>query len=360
MENSLTEKESSLKRTADLFGDHVIERELLDGSLPGAEVFMRELSAPVTVAWNVTETCNLQCLHCFNNSGKGKQGELSHEEAMRVVDEIKEMQVFNVCLCGGEPLLRNDLFTIIESLSEDNILVSMVSNGFLLDRTTAKELASAGVRFLQISIDGVKAETHERLRRKKGSFLRAVNAARFAADVGMELAVAFCPTKFNVSEFPEYVDMAYDLGAKMVRMMPLLRLGRTIKNKDDLIPSGDQMNKFIWSVREKGFEYIDRGLSVEWGDPLEHLYLFPYNEAKLFILELHANGDVGISAYLPLYFGNIREHTLEEFWEAGLKDAWRHPKVVEFAKKIVDLEDLQIQEPIPWEERGIHIDLFDV
>ncbi len=359
MENFGQTRLEPVGKTFDLFGDHTIDRESLTGQCPGAEVFMRELKGPITVAWNVTESCNLRCLHCFNNSGPGKPDELSREESLRLVDELREMKVYNVCLCGGEPLLRKDLFEIADRLSNDGILVSMVSNGYLLDKKAATDLASAGVRFLQVSIDGITAETHERLRGKQGSFERAVKAAGYVADAGMELALAFCPTRFNIGEFAKYVEMAHELGAKMIRMMPLLRLGRTIRNKDVLIPSAEQMVEFIWTVREKGLEYIDRDLSIEWGDPLEHLYLFPYNKAKLFILEIHANGDLGISAYLPLTFGNIRNRTLREHWDAGLKDAWRHPKTLESARKIMDLDDLQKGEAIPWEGRGVHVDLFN-
>jgi MoaA/NifB/PqqE/SkfB family radical SAM enzyme len=358
MEDLTRNRSEPLPKTFDLFGDQAIDRESSQIASPGAEFYMRQLTGPVTVAWNVTESCNLRCLHCFNNSGPLKNDELTHGEAMRLVDDIIDMQVFNVCICGGEPLLRKDLLEIIRLLSHNGIMVSMVSNGYLIDRDVAAALAQAGVRFLQISIDGATAQTHERLRQKKGAFKRAVNAARYVSETGIELAVAFCPTRFNVNEFPDYVDMCYGLGAKMIRMMPLLRLGRTIRNKDRLIPDGEQMVQFIWWVREKGLAYLERGLSLEWGDPLEHLYLFPYNEAKLFILEIHANGDLGISAYLPLYFGNVRQGSLRDYWEAGLKDAWRHPVTLEHARKIEDLEDLQRSETLPWENRGVYVDLI--
>jgi MoaA/NifB/PqqE/SkfB family radical SAM enzyme len=352
------EQSTGLLNTYDLFGDHVIDRNSATCAADsGAEFFMQHITGPVTVAWNVTESCNLRCLHCFNNSGPLKKDELTHDEAMRLVDEIIDMGVFNVCVCGGEPMLRKDLFEIIRRFTDNDIMVSMVSNGWLIDKAAACALSECGVRFLQISIDGTNAESHELLRGRPGAFERAVNAAKHVAETDIELAVAFCPTRFNIHEFDDYVDMCHQIGAKMIRMMPLLSLGRTLRNKDKLLPSAEQVIKFVWTVNKKGLDYVDRGLSVEWGDPLEHLYLFPYNQAKLFILEIHANGDLGISAYLPLIFGNVRDGSLKHYWEKGLKDAWRHPATLTHAKKIITVDDLQKNDILPWEGGNVFVNL---
>jgi MoaA/NifB/PqqE/SkfB family radical SAM enzyme len=195
------------------------------------------------------------------------------------------------------------------------------------------------------------------LRGLKGSFSKAVRAARNVVDAGIELATAFTPNRFNIHEFSGYADMIYGLGSRQIRMMPLLRLGRTLSNKDMLIPSAEQMLDFQWAVRRKTHEYINKGMMIEWGDPLEHLHLFPNNTAKLFILELHSNGNVGISAYLPLVFGNALTTPLRVLWEQGLKDVWRHPIVKRYAEQLVDLEDLEFQEPLPWKGEHLYVDL---
>jgi MoaA/NifB/PqqE/SkfB family radical SAM enzyme len=98
---------------------------------------------------------------------------------------------------------------------------------------------------------------------------------------------------------------------------------------------------------------------IEWGDPLEHLQLFPRNNARLFILEISATGAIRVSTYLPITLGNVLKHSLKEYWDHGLKDAWRHPVVQEYARKIECIEDLSNQDPVPWEGEYVELDLVE-
>lgn len=344
-----------------LFGDQVSACAYGLDSYATAIDLMRRLRAPLSVSWDVTMDCHFQCAHCFNMSGPGRgRNELDAAESMALARQLIELEVLNVCLCGGEPLLRPDLCEIARTLADARIVVSMVSNGYYLDERKAEELAAAGVRFLQISIDGATAESHERLRGKKGSFERAVAAARAVAATGsIELAVAFCPTRFNVDEFPAYVDLVRELGTRQIRMMPVLRMGRAELYRDELLPTPDQMALFRQNVQKKTLECIDAGITVELGDPLEHLYLFPRNDAKLFILCIRSNGDLTISGYLPLVLGNVRERPIRDYWEAGLDEIWRHPYVKRVCDSITNLEELRDLDPLPWVEGDLHLDLFD-
>lgn len=321
---------------------------------------MEHLRAPLTVSWDVTMDCHLRCTHCFNMSGSGGlKEELNHEEAMQLCHQLIDLGVLNVCLCGGEPLLRPDLVEIAQTLASAKMVISMVSNGFYLDQRRADELAQAGVRFLQISIDGTNAETHDRLRGVKGSFDRAIAAAHAVARSGMELAVAFCPTRFNIPQFSDYVDMVRSMGAKQIRMMPVLRMGRAEQHRNELIPTPDQMLQLSQAVHQKMLECLDDGITIELGDPLEHMYLFPRNQAKLFILCIRSNGDLTITGYLPVVFGNVRERPIMEYWNAGLADAWRSPLVVDLCNRVQNLEDLRDLDPLPWVEGDLRVDLFE-
>ena len=75
-----------------------------------------DLVGPLMVAWDVTNRCNLKCMHCLNRSGDERyhdfSNELSSSEAIDVCRQIIELNPYSVCLCGGEPLLRTDFFDI--------------------------------------------------------------------------------------------------------------------------------------------------------------------------------------------------------------------------------------------------------
>ena len=82
------------------------------------------IGAPHSVALDITNKCNLRCLHCFNNSGENDvvANELSDNEVLELVDSICQMHPFSFCFCGGETLLRKDL--VIESLGGSAHLAS--------------------------------------------------------------------------------------------------------------------------------------------------------------------------------------------------------------------------------------------
>ena len=89
-----------------------------------------------------------------------------------------------------------------------------------------------------------------------------------------------------------------------------------------------------WEKKLPGFDF-------QYGDPLEHIYLFRNNfEAMTAAYEIKSNGDILLSSYLPYTFGNVMKNTLTELWDMGLKDVWRRKDFLPILKKINTLEDI--------------------
>ena len=96
--------------------------------------YREQLKAPLQVALDITNKCNLRCLHCFNSSGENQiiEAEMTDDEVLSFVDTLVPMQLYNICFCGGEPLMRKELLLkCIKKLSVNNSTISMVSNGLL-------------------------------------------------------------------------------------------------------------------------------------------------------------------------------------------------------------------------------------
>ncbi len=72
------------------------------------------LDAPICLTWELTYACNLQCVHCLSSSGQRDPRELTTAEAKRVLDELRELQVFYINIGGGEPMIRRDFFELVE------------------------------------------------------------------------------------------------------------------------------------------------------------------------------------------------------------------------------------------------------
>ena len=133
---------------------------------------------PHQISFDITNKCNLRCLHCYNSSGENlaSQNELTDQEVLDFIDEFKSIKLLNFCFCGGEPLLRKEL--IVEAAKRLRTYgcenVAMVSNGILMTDEVIEELINAGVTRIQISLDGIKAESHDRIRNKKGVYEKAL------------------------------------------------------------------------------------------------------------------------------------------------------------------------------------------
>ena len=106
--------------------------------------------------WNITRTCNLQCVHCYNDSGLGKPcNELTTVQAQGVIDDLAQFGVPSILFSGGEPLLRHDLFELIEYAVGKGLRTVISTNGTLIDTDQAREIKRLGVSYVGISLDGI-------------------------------------------------------------------------------------------------------------------------------------------------------------------------------------------------------------
>ena len=92
------------------------------------------ISAPLKISMNLTKKCNLRCIQCFSDSGNLKDKELTTKDMYNLFDSMVENGTFFICLGGGEPFTRTDLFDILEYGKEKQLAVSIVTNGLLLTK----------------------------------------------------------------------------------------------------------------------------------------------------------------------------------------------------------------------------------
>jgi MoaA/NifB/PqqE/SkfB family radical SAM enzyme len=102
-----------------------------------------------------------------------RNGEMTSEEYARLADDFLRMGVHLVSIAGGEPLLREDIFSIIKAFTRYGMTVNVSTNGLLLERY-AEQIARSGASCITVSIDGVTARTHEKIRGTPGSFGKIV------------------------------------------------------------------------------------------------------------------------------------------------------------------------------------------
>jgi MoaA/NifB/PqqE/SkfB family radical SAM enzyme len=129
-------------------------------------------AGPYMVELDVTYRCDLHCRMCERWKDP-RQGELSLEEYRRLALELRELGVHQISIAGGEPLLRPDVFAIIESFARRGMSVNLCTNGMQLGRY-ADEIAASGATCVTVSLDGATAACHDAVRGRAGSHARVI------------------------------------------------------------------------------------------------------------------------------------------------------------------------------------------
>lgn len=219
------------------------------------------LRGPLEVQFDITNKCNFRCLHCYNASGENclVSDELTDDEVIQLFNDIKKLKPFNICFCGGETLLRKDLIVTVSKLVKDEVdNLSIVTNGYLLSEAILDELIDAGINRIQISLDGYKRETHERLRQKEFSYEKAINAIKLCLskkDKLTDFMISFVPTSFNICEFSDMAEFLYELGVQSIRVQPLMAMGRGNDNSRQLLPSNYQYRLLLKQIEQLKSKY---------------------------------------------------------------------------------------------------------
>lgn len=298
-------------------------------------VSIRYLNAPIFVWWDITYACNLRCRQCYSSSGKAHPNELDTKEAMDVIKQLAEMKVFYIYFLGGESLMREDIFKLAEYARECGIATMMSTNGWFITPKIADRLEKVGFMHVRVSIDGAKAETHDAIRGVKGSFNRAIKAAKILRETNIP-RIGITPTVLadNVTEMSELIELAVKLEVDEMQLVQLCARGRGSYAQPASITQLIELQKVFDEYKSKlagklnltateGIlssdttrEYeIDSSLPNFWGCP-----------AGRTCFAIEAEGTIQPCILYNKSAGNIRVKNLKEIWhESQLFKKMRTP-----------------------------------
>lgn len=187
------------------------------------------------IAWELTRNCNLNCIHCRAAATLGPyDGELTLTECRTIIDEISPWASPTIILTGGEPLMRDDIFDIIQYGNGKGLRLVMAINGTLLDREKGERLRESGIRRISLSIDGKDKDAHDSFRGVKGSFKAVMEAATILKDTGIPFQINTTVTRLNVEDLPQIYRTVKSTGAVGWHVFLLVPVGRgeALKGKE--------------------------------------------------------------------------------------------------------------------------------
>jgi MoaA/NifB/PqqE/SkfB family radical SAM enzyme len=178
-------------------------RNVLAANLGAPPVF-----GPYMAELDVTYRCNCRCKMCQRWQDSRTEG-LSLAEYQRLAGVFRGLGVYQVSIAGGEPLLREDIFAIIEGFANQGMSVNLCTNGTLLEKY-ADPLRQSGVSCVTVSLDGAVADSHEKIRGIRGDYQKIENGVRYLAAHPFQsrpmVRVRMTVSNLNVEELHGYFD----------------------------------------------------------------------------------------------------------------------------------------------------------
>jgi len=204
------------------------------------------LNAPICLTWEWTYACNLQCVHCLSSSGTRDPHELTTAEMKAIVDDLHDLGVFYVNIGGGEPMLRPDFFEVVEYCVSRGVGVKFSTNGGLMTAEKARRLASMDYVDVQISLDGIDADTNDAVR-GQGSHAKARRAMDHLRDADFgPFKISVVMTRDNVEQLDGFEALADEYGAEL-RLTRFRPSGRGADSWNELHPTqAQQRTLYHW------------------------------------------------------------------------------------------------------------------
>jgi MoaA/NifB/PqqE/SkfB family radical SAM enzyme len=286
--------------------------------------------APLYVAWQITNECNLACLHCIEESGPGKAfaDELDAGQVFSIIDQLMDSDVPYLSFSGGEPMLHPQFFAMVERVCSRGAELKIETNGHYLSPENCARLRELEVKAVQVSLDGASP------RRSTGCACAAIS---IAPSKGLRnLRAAGVPVEINFS--PGAVQHRRDRRGRRSRLRGwaptastpgrTMYTGNAVKAWRHLEVSDSDYERFFDVLRQKVDEYRGR-MRVYFHEAglLEELrFRLKHPAALLIVLP---NGLVKLINALPFICGDFRKQTLAR--DLGeLRRSWRDPRVAAF------------------------------
>jgi radical SAM protein with 4Fe4S-binding SPASM domain len=195
----------------------------------------REKRVPFSFELELTARCNNDCRHCTINLPAGdkvaKDKELSLEEIKEIADEAVSLGALWCLITGGEPLLREDFFSIYLYMKKKGLLVSVFTNATLMTVEHVRLFQKYPPRDIEVTVYGVTQETYERVARRTGSYAAFVKGLALLLESGVKVRLKAMALRANLHEMPQIARFCREMTKDYFRLDPFLHLRYDGNNK---------------------------------------------------------------------------------------------------------------------------------
>lgn len=223
---------------------------------PGDEQSRKKANTK-TVIWDITKTCNLKCIHCYNSERyNASDKDLDTSEFKEYIDTFSKWGVKHLHFLGGEPLIRNDLIELIKHAKSKDINVTLNTNGTLVTDKRSKELIEAGIDQIAFSLDGATPKTNDYIR-GNGTYEKVISGIKTLKQVAkskhsdLQIGIAFTMTSINLNELSKVIEVGIENELDVIDFQEYYSSGGALKHKElsysrlQVVDAMEELMKYI-------------------------------------------------------------------------------------------------------------------
>ncbi len=289
--------------------------------------------SPMLVIWEVTQACDLACVHCRASAQSERNPrELTTEQGYRLLDEIRSFGEPLMVFTGGDPLKRPDLFDLIRYSVKIGLRTNVTPSATpLLTAEAIDGFKAAGIARMAISLDGPDAASHDEFRGIPGTFDRAMFALRHARDIGLDTQFQTTITRRNMGRLPEMAEIAKEVRTRMWSLFFLIVTGRAVENDDLQAAEYEKVFEFMYELSKTApfgvktteamhyRRYVAQRMKAEHGATENEnakgvaWRTAGVSDGKGFVFVSH-KGEIFPSGFLPVSGGNVLHDSLTDIY----------------------------------------------
>lgn len=263
----------------------------------------------------LTYRCNEKCRHCYV-VGENRQ-ELTTGKIKNILDELYDLNVFNLIFTGGEIFARKDCFDILEYAYSKRFLIDIFTNGTLLEGNDYIRLKSCHLRCIHFSVYSHISKKHDAITQVPGSFKKTIKAIKTCTIIGI-------PVNIKTPIFDETIDDIQGMVRLAETLSASIELGQNItpKKNGDLKPtalkiSGEEKDDYVYYA----IKNLIRTIETETDKKQVSDKLCGAGEHSI---SINPYGEVYPCNLLQLRIGDVTKQSVKEIWnKSDVLKWWR-------------------------------------
>ncbi|MFO0793229.1 MAG: radical SAM protein [Candidatus Brocadiaceae bacterium] len=277
-------------------------------------MMLYKMAFPVTANLAITHKCQCQCIHCSADPFiDPTKRDLTVDEIKTVVDGALDLGASLVIYVGGEPMLREELYELIQYVDKTKAISMIFTNGLLLTEENVQKLARAGLFSLNISIDSSESELHDEFRAVPGCYKKAFEGAERCRKAGILTGISTYATSESImsGKLEKLLRIAQDQGFSEVTIFDCIPSGRFLKDTSKILTAEDR--KHLIAISKK-FHESNHPMGINCMSIINSPRgVGCYGAQSQFYMT--AYGDINPCDFNPINFGNIRDMPIQEIWK---------------------------------------------